>query len=301
MGTPLEVSFAPKPGEDPGVLGLPTARQVPRATNPVTSRAPGRAGCFDWSGETVTQSAGRSARPARRSPVAGGRRRLPARAGPQITDRDIEILGWIGRHGVVTRQQVATHFFSRPDGHVGEWAAYRRLGKLEGLGLLRDDPTFWKEPRVLRLTGPGARLADVDVGPARLVLAEIRHSLAVVDLVELLLSKSPKSTTVKTERELRIERRRELQSGARKAGRGRIPDALFIDSKGAKVAIELDMTPKRARDMEAILRAYKQERFDLVIWYVLPRQQKRVEEIVKKDKADDFVEVRAWTGVSAKT
>jgi protein involved in plasmid replication-relaxation len=229
--------------------------------------------------------------------VAGSRRRLPARHGPQITDRDVEILGWIGRHGVVTPGQVARHFFARDGGAVGERAAYRRLNKLEAMGLTREDRTFWREPNVLRLTSAGARLADIDVGPARLVLAEVRHTLAIVDLIEALLAASPKDTEVQTERELRVSRRRELTDGKRKVGRGRVPDALFLHPKRhMTVAVELDITPKRTRDMENILIAYLQERYDRIIWYVLPRQVERVKEIVRKQKADDVVEVRAWQG-----
>jgi Replication-relaxation len=226
--------------------------------------------------------------------MAGRRRRLPARRGPQVTDRDIDILGWIGRHGVVTPMQVARHFFTRDGGDVGQWAAYRRLRKLEELGVIRQDRTFWREANVLRLTGAGARLADIDVGPARLVLAEVRHTLAVVDLVESLLVSSPQGTTVQTERELRIERRRELSDGTRPPGRGRVPDALFIHPQGMKVAIELDMTPKRSRDLERIVIAYLQERYDRIVWYVLPRTVDRLQEIVRRQRADDVVEVRAW-------
>jgi hypothetical protein len=245
----------------------------------------------------MTTPAARSPRPAKRGAATGGRRRLPARRGPQVTDRDIEILQWIGRHGVVTPGQVARHFFTRDDNNVGVRAAYRRLRILEEMGLTREDRTYWRESNVLRLTGAGARVAAIDIGPARLVLPELRHTLAVVDLVEALLAASPKSTEVRTERELRVERRRNLADGARKVGRGRCPDALFIHPKGhTTVAVELDITPKRTRDMENILIAYLQERYDRIIWYVLPRQVDRVKEIVRKQKADDVVEVRAWQG-----
>jgi len=204
------------------------------------------------------------------------------------------MLRWIGRHGVVTPAQVAQHFFAREDGNVGQWAAYRRLRKLEEMDLVRHDRTFWREANVLRLTGSGARLADIDIGPARLVLAEIRHTLAVVDLVEDLLAKSPKGTELQTERELRIERRRELGRGQRTVGRGRVPDALFIRPDKKKVALELDTTPKRARDLDSILIAYIQEHYDQIVWYVLPRQVEQLTEIVRRQRADDFVEVRAW-------
>src|SRR5713101_4440888 len=198
----------------------------------------------------MTTPSGRSPRPVQGGAVAGRRRRLPSRQGPQVTDRDVEILGWIGRHGVVTPAQVARHFFTRDDGAVGLWAAYRRLRKLEELALVRQDRTFWREANVLRLTGAGSRLADIDVGPARLVLAEVRHTLAAVDLVEALFAQSPEGTEVRMERELRIGRRRELTDGTRTPGRGRVPDALFILPGDAKVGIELDMTPKRSRDLE---------------------------------------------------
>ncbi len=206
----------------------------------------------------------------------------------------MEILAWIGRHGVVTPVQVGRHFFGRDDGSVGMWAAYRRLRKLEEIGVVRQDRTFWRESNVLRLTGAGSRLADIDVGPARLVLAEIRHTLAVVDLTEELLAKSPKGTTLITERELRIDRRRNLHDGTRKVGRGRVPDAVLVEPPETMVAIELDITPKRSRDLEMILVAYLQERYKRIIWYVMPRQVERLKEIVRKQRADDFIEVRAW-------
>lgn len=241
----------------------------------------------------MPRQADRSPRPVRGT-KPGRRTRLPQTSGPILTARDFEILAWVGRHGVVTRDQVARRFFARTDGAVGSSAAYRRLHKLDQLGLVVHDRTFWREGSVLRLTGAGARTADSPVGAARLVLAEVHHALAVVDLAEGLLASSPKGTTLVTEREMRIERRRDLADRRRQPGRGRVPDALLVHSKGTKIAIELDLTPKRTRDMEDILAAYRQERFDKVLWYVMPRQTTRVTEIVRHGRASDFVEVRAW-------
>ena len=34
----------------------------------------------------------------------------------QITDRDIDILVWVARHGIVTVDQIATKFFPTPQG-----------------------------------------------------------------------------------------------------------------------------------------------------------------------------------------
>jgi hypothetical protein len=146
----------------------------------------------------------------------------------------------------------------------------------------------------VRLTGAGARLADINVGPARLVLAEVRHTLAVVDLVEALLAGSPEGTVVRTERELRIDRRRALADGSRKPGAGRIPDAVFVHPQGATAALELDLTPKRSKDLDRIISAYRQEHYDRIVWYVLPRQQDRLKQIVRRQRADDYIEVRVW-------
>ncbi len=233
-------------------------------------------------------------RPAERGLAAGPPRSSPSRARPRITDRDVTILAWIGRHGVVTPAQVARRFFSRDRGAVGQWAAYRRIRKLEQLALIRHDRTFWRESSVLRLTGAGARIADVDVHPAHLVLAEIRHTLAVVDLVEALLTNSPPGTMLRTERELRGQRRREMRDGRRIPGQGRLPDAVFIHPAGAEVALELDLTPKRSRHVERILAAYLSERHYRIVWCVLPRHEQRLWAIIREHRADDYMEVRAW-------
>jgi hypothetical protein len=225
---------------------------------------------------------------------ADHRRRPPATQGTQITDRDFAMLQWIGRHGVVTPEQIASHFFARDGGGTGTWAAYRRLRKMESLRLIRRDSTFWHWPQVLRLTAAGARYADVGLHPAHLVYAELRHTLALVDLTEKLLAEHPGST-LETERELRALRRSELAAGTRRPGTpGRIPDAVITLRNGKTVAVELDLTPKRRRDLETIIRGYKRESYDQVWWYVLYPTVARVKEILRDNKADDFVTVRAW-------
>lgn len=221
--------------------------------------------------------------------------RPPRTSGPVVTDRDRAILQWVGRHGIVTRDHVANHFFAREDGTAGIWAAYRRVRKLVQIGLLQEDHTFYRQPMVLRITTTATRFADLDVRPARLILAEVHHSLAVVDLLEDLLPKQPKSTVLVTERELRADRRRDLRLDPRKTGTGRIPDAEL--QRGAKrIAIELDLTPKRSAVYEDILTSYMQQRYAEVWWYVAPGVVSRLKRIVDANQADDFVSVRAWEG-----
>jgi len=221
--------------------------------------------------------------------------RPPRTSGTQVTERDLAILKWVGRHGVVTPAQVAAHFFPRTDGTVGQWAAYRRLRKLEEVGLLQRDRTFWREATVLRITKLGASMADVDVRPAKLVLADVPHSLAVVDLLERLLAKGPKGMTLVTEREMRVARRRDLRLDPTKIGVGRMPDA-ELHSAGKRIAVELDLTPKRSAVYEDIINSYMQQRYDYVWWYVSPRVVPRLRKIIEENRANDFVSVENWEG-----
>lgn len=216
------------------------------------------------------------------------------RRGPLLTDRDREMLAWIGRHGLVTPEQVARRYFTRADGSVGLRVTYRRLQKLQELALLRRDLTpHASSPNVLRLTRQGARAAEIDVVPARLVESELRHALSLVELMEHLAADNP-SAEIRTEREVRASRLKEHRLGARRPGRGRTPDGELGFPSGQTVAVELDLTPKRTLLLERILRAYRQERYDQVWWYVPPGVVPRLSRLVIEERSDDFVEVRPW-------
>jgi hypothetical protein len=211
-----------------------------------------------------------------------------------LTGRDRELLRWIGRHGVVTAEQVACRFFAGPGGVIGRKVAYRRLAKLESHGLLaRRATSLWGARRVLLVTPAGVRAAHLHLAPGRVVEPELQHSLALVDLMDGLAEEHPGSTC-RTERELRTDRTRERGSGTRRAGRGRTPDGELTLESGQTVAIELDLTPKRSVAYEQIIRSYRQERFDKVWWYVPPGSIERLRRLVDDSRTDDFIEVRPW-------
>ena len=218
---------------------------------------------------------------------------------PKLTPRDREILAWIGRHGIVTPDHVARRFFVRPDGEVGKRATYRRIDALVTLKLIRRDRTpFWHGPSVLRITAIGAQFGEVGVRPARLVEPELRHSLALVNLTEELAAAN-KGSVLRTEREIRTERWHGRQDGRFRPGKGRTADGELVLKSGKTVAIELDLTPKRSKDFERILRSYRQERYDLVWWYVVPGALDRVRKLVVDNRCDDFVDVRVWIEADA--
>jgi hypothetical protein len=224
--------------------------------------------------------------------------RLPRKSGPQVTDRDLDILAWIALHGIVTTEQVARHFFDngRDDPRAAAFglsAAYRRIRKLRQLDLVRVDQVRWRHPSVLRVTPAGAHISQTGIAPATLVHAEIDHALAVVDLLEELRPQAPAGAEITTEREFRLQRRREAVTNPRLRGRGRIPDAV-LSWDGQTIAVELDRTNKRSFNYEQILNAYMQESFDKVWWYVRPTAVERLQKVVHDHRADDLVEVRPW-------
>ncbi len=207
------------------------------------------------------------------------------------------------RHGVVTAELVGRRFFWREaENTYGRWAAYRRLAALRELGLILSDKPYAHEPAVLRVTREGARIADVGLYPAPLVLSELRHTLAVVALAKFLLAQYPAADLL-TERELRAQRYRDRQDGA-DTSRGRTPDALLRipvtqgSGRGKRdtvsVAVELDMARKDRRALERMVRQYDHERVDAVWWYVAPDRVERTKALVVALDAQDRIDVRPW-------
>jgi hypothetical protein len=214
--------------------------------------------------------------------------------------RDEEILRWIARHGVVTPELVGRRFFWRTERKdYGKWAAYRRLRAMEQLGLLIRNKPYANSEEVIRVTREGARIADVGLRPAPLVLSQLDHTIAVVALTEFLLAKH-KGAELVTERELRATRYREFREGTRSPSYGRAADALLRipnkKSAGAQgvttIAIELDLSRKDRRAMERMVLAYDQEPGVTEIWwYVQPTRVDAAKAVVIDLRADDRFKV----------
>jgi hypothetical protein len=202
----------------------------------------------------------------------------------QLTERDLNVMLWICRHGLVTAEQVSRRFFP------GQRSCYRRLNKLVSLGVLQRNVWRWRHPAVYRVTRSGSSLVSTTVGPAQLIVSQIAHSLALVDLVEDLTVAHPQATLT-TERELRGERFRAIHEKRRDAGRGRIPDGQFTFPDGKVVAVELDLTPKRERLYAEIVRAFSAER--LHVWWYVPSQETaaRLRRVVEREFASSRIEV----------
>jgi hypothetical protein len=228
--------------------------------------------------------------------------------GPELQGRDVEILRWIARNGVATPSLIARRFFWRPErGTYGLRAARHRLGALSRLGLiLRDHNPYsaedlqGKREQLIRVSHDGARVADVGLEPAPLVISELRHTLALTKLCGTLLVNNPTADLI-TEREIRAEINRAFRAGERESSPARIPDALLRITTGEDekehtvvIAVELALSRKDARKMEQMLRAYDREAIDRLWWFVAPHRVARIREFVRSMHRENRVQVFKW-------
>lgn len=219
----------------------------------------------------------------------------------RITDRDLEILEFLTRYGAAVAEQVRREFFGD-----SIKAAYRRLRALEERGVVSGERIFYRMPAVYRVTEPGARLAEVDLPPPKNDLSRLSHTLELVELSHAERSRDGVSDWL-TEREIRRDKlieRREKESGRMKPGgkMGRTPDALMILESGEEVAVELELTPKRAASYRRILSDYEQqigaEELDSVRWYFSSRKaMDRVREISARHDLDGRLDFEVYEPV----
>jgi DNA-binding Lrp family transcriptional regulator len=201
--------------------------------------------------------------------------------------RDVEVLRFTVRHGMITPEQIARRFFSSAQ------PALRRLRALEVAGLVVRDRVLVGLPAVVRATPAGTRLAGCDLAPASLELARIRHNLALVDLSEELLAAHPGAGWT-TERELRRDRMRAARAGDRWDRQRRVPDGLLRLTDGTRVAIELDVTPKRSARLDLLAGAYAVDRDVDTVWWYLPSEVAvlRMQTLVAERGLEHLIEPR---------
>lgn len=195
---------------------------------------------------------------------AGAQRVTQQKRTVVLTERDRAINAWLTRHGVATAEQLCRRFFGSMS------ATWRRVARLESIGLVRRDATWVHGPRVVRATRDGARFADVDLRASHLDYFLLNHQLALVDLSEHLLAEHTGATWT-TERELRRDQLRTRGETAPPWSR-RTPDGLLHLANAERVVIELDLTPKRTQRLDALVRSYARNREIDGVWWYLPSE-----------------------------
>ena len=171
--------------------------------------------------------------------------------------------------------------------------AGRRVRLLEAAGLLTIERVLLALPEVVRATPRGARLSGADLPAASLDLSRIRHNLALVDLSEELLAAHPASTWT-TERELRRDRMRAARAAGGWERQRRVPDGLLRLENGHRIAVELDLTPKRSTRLDLLAGAYAVDREVDSVWWYLPsgRAVARMRTLVAERGLEQMIEPR---------
>ena len=218
-----------------------------------------------------------------------------AGASGRARTRDQDLVRFVGRHGVVT----ITHVMEAMG--VGRTAAYRRVAACVEGGLLERIELLRSEPSILRATRDGLRYAGLGLPVAAVSPGEVPHSLRCAS-VALCLVRRFGHRRVLTERELALAERIEGQPiasaevGALPNGNPRLhrPD-LAVLAKSGTIAVEVELSPKAPRRLEALLRAWRRASWVAEVhYYCRPGPTQRgVERALAKTRTEDKIAVIA--------
>lgn len=211
---------------------------------------------------------------------------------------DRELVRFVGLHGAVSVEHVMGAF------GIGRTAAYRRVAACIAQGLLERLALLREEPSILRATRSGLRFAGLDLGLCIVSAGSVSHWLCCTS-VALASEERYGSGAVIAERELRWIERSEGRAifsaklGHRPDGSDRLhrPDlALWIGER--PVAVEVELSPKAPRRLEAIIAAWRRAAWvGCVLYLCEPGATRRgVERAVRKARAEERVQVAEVIG-----
>jgi hypothetical protein len=179
--------------------------------------------------------------------------------GFQVTDRDLEIVRWLGRVKLGTVDHVRTRM------GMGRTKAYDRLAALVTQGLLihvRPVPGHG----VYLASRKGLAVAGLELAPGSVSLAALSHDLAVAGLVAELEGLYP-GLALQTEREIRAHIHHTGDATFRPMVRRRgmrdarhWPDLALLTGSADEpgwLAIEVELTRKGSERLRAILAGYR--------------------------------------------
>ena len=241
--------------------------------------APGRS--------AATGSNGRGG--ASRRKAAGRSNGRPGRtARGRLTPRDLELVRFLGRVKLARAEQVSVRF------SMARSKTYARLHLLAGEGLVALERRV-PGPAVYYATRTGLAAVGLPLGEARVSLATLEHDLAVADAAAG-LECAGERLYARTEREMRSDLRLEgdcaWRVAVRDTGQGRSghhwPDlAAHRHRDKGWVAVEVELSQKRAERTRSILAGYRDHSASLLsaVLYLTPdrRSSERIERLAASE------------------
>jgi hypothetical protein len=206
-----------------------------------------------------------------------------------VNRRDLEVLDLIARYGTVSRQVAALW------AGCGRTVAYERERRLRLAGLIQIHPGPGPGERLLLATRTGLRACGhPELPTARLSLATLRHETAMAAFgARLELA----GETMLSEREIvAAERAEGKRIYSADLGHGRVhrADLLRLAADGPE-AIELELTAKGARRLDALLRAWRfavaEGRLSRVVYQCPPKTRGLLERAVTRTSTSGAIEI----------
>ena len=219
-------------------------------------------------------------------------------AGEFVKDRnrDLELLRYVGRHGVVRIGQVMAAM------DAGRTVTYDRVAACVEAGLLERLELVRSEPGLLRATREGLRYAGLGLPLAVISPGAVDHWLRCASTAQL-LGRHFGHERVLTEREIALTEQIEERPIA-SAEVGTLPNGaprmhradLAVLAEAGTIAIEVELTPKSPQRLQALMRGWRRAVAARVVaevhYHCAPGQTRRaVERAVAKVHAQEVIAI----------
>jgi hypothetical protein len=225
-----------------------------------------------------------------------------AQGGVLQTERDAEIVDWVGRLGAAGAEHIMGRF------QMGRSWAYARLASLVADGLLEQKQLLHRQPGLYVATAEGLRWRGLQrLGVNRLSVGGFHHARQVASAAVALQHGLP-GWTMLSERELRVVESEcgELVASARvgelPGGRPAVhrPDLALISPDHRVLAIEVELSVKAPRRLQAICRAYARARHISYVYYLASHAAGRaVSRAVELSRSQDRITLLAIEDAAA--
>jgi hypothetical protein len=210
------------------------------------------------------------------------------------TNRDAEIVDWVGRIGAAGAQHIQSRF------QMGRSCVYHRLNQLVAGGLLEQHQLLHRQPGLYVATAEGLRWRGLQrLGTHRVTPGGFEHAWQVATVAVALHCVLPGSTLL-SDREIRDHESDDgqLVASARLGDLpgGRValhrPDLALVSNGGRVVALEVELSVKASRRLQAICRGWARARHINHVYYLAaPAAAKAVARAVAHTRAGDRITV----------
>jgi hypothetical protein len=211
------------------------------------------------------------------------------------TEKDAEIVGWVGRLGAAGAEHVMGRF------GMGRSWAYARLSSMVASGLLEQRTLLYRQPGLYIATADGLRWRGLErLGTYRVSPGGFQHAQQVAAAAVALHRSLPAEWEILSEREIRVHESDEdellasAKLGELPGGRPALhrPDLALLTPAGSTVVVEVELSVKAPRRLAAICTAWARARHISAVYYLAPPTVARaVQRAIAETRTEDRIVV----------